>query len=624
MASTIWLIVTLTAAFSIAASLWVGSLARDIVLQQHVRRLSLETDQWAADIDQALAARVGATHMMSTLLEHEPAGAPAAVLRSAFAQLVRSYPDLDWIALVDRDGVVLWGSAALPEGRDVSRNAWFLEGRAGPWLGVVDATGAGAGAAGVTAAPSATPPSSASGTVMGLGDFAAPIYSTSGEPMGVVAARLTWRVAPDHLPRLTEATGTLGTAQALLLDNDGSVVVGPASLRGRKWPGIPADARHGGAAAPQFEVGAQGGPALVARAPVGVGDAHARPRWRIQLSEPKARVYERADALADRIVAISACLAALTACIGGLGAARLTQRLLRLTRSVAAVGRDAERPLEVPKGRDEVAQLGTAFAALLRDLRAERGELRALSEELERRVDVRTREVERLAEEARYAAVVRERLQIARDLHDTLAHSMMAMLSEIRMLRTLQIHDPGAVGQELARAEQLAHEGLNEARNAIAQMRFNTVRDTGLGTALTKTLGALSDETGLKVEFRTDAEGARLGDERAEAVFRIAEEALRNVARHAKATRVVVTLATGDHGQCELRIEDDGVGFDPEAEYEGHFGLIGIREQAEMIGARLRIESTTLRGTTLSVAWSSADHFTLYPRASRHAALARK
>jgi len=66
-------------------------------------------------------------------------------------------------------------------------------------------------------------------------------------------------------------------------------------------------------------------------------------------------------------------------------------------------------------------------------------------------------------------------LQIARDLHDTLAHSMMAMLSEVRLLRKLQVHDPDSLPDELARAEEVAQSGMNEARSAIAQMRVNSV-----------------------------------------------------------------------------------------------------------------------------------------------------
>src|ERR1700716_2849897 len=134
-------------------------------------------------------------------------------------------------------------------------------------------------------------------------------------------------------------------------------------------------------------------------------------------------------------------LGAATDALGAVGARHLTNRLKRLTRSAAAVGRNEAARIEVPSGRDEVAQLAAALAKILDALHQERTELLNLIGELERRVAIRTREVERLAEESRYAAIVRERLKIARDLHDTLAHSMMATLSEVRLLRNLEAHD---------------------------------------------------------------------------------------------------------------------------------------------------------------------------------------
>jgi len=279
----------------------------------------------------------------------------------------------------------------------------------------------------------------------------------------------------------------------------------------------------------------------------------------------------------------------------------LTNRLKRLTRSAVAVGRNETARIEIPTGRDEVAQLAAVFAKILEDLGQERRELVTLSTELERRVALRTREVQRLAEEARYAAVVRERLKIARELHDTLAHSMMAMLSEIRLLRKLAAHDPAAIGEELARAEQVAHAGLNEARTAITQMRVNAVRDTGLGAALAQAFDRLLDRTGLTGTFRADPDAARFGDERAETLFRMAEEALRNVERHAMATRADVSLDLLDDGHLRLRIADDGVGFDTQAPRSGHFGLVGLREQAQLIDGDLQIDSTPNLGTTLVI-----------------------
>ncbi|MDB6085661.1 MAG: hypothetical protein JWN43_3542, partial [Gammaproteobacteria bacterium] len=252
-------------------------------------------------------------------------------------------------------------------------------------------------------------------------------------------------------------------------------------------------------------------------------------------------------------------------------------------------------------GRDEVAQLAAVLAKVLDDLRQERRELLTLSSELERRVAVRTREVQRLAEESRYAAVVRERLKIARDLHDTLAHSMMAMLSEVRLLRKLLVHDPKSLADELARAEQVAHEGLNEARTAITQMRLNAVRDTGLGPAIAKAFGRFVDHTGLIGEFTADSEAARFGDERAETLFRMTEEALRNVERHAMASRVTVDLAMVSETHLRLRIADDGIGFDTRTSSPGHYGLVGLREQAQLIDADLQLDSAPNRGTTLTV-----------------------
>ena len=223
-----------------------------------------------------------------------------------------------------------------------------------------------------------------------------------------------------------------------------------------------------------------------------------------------------------------------------------------------------------------------------------------MSSELERRVAVRTREVERLAEEARYAAIVRERLQIARDLHDTLAHSMMAMLSEVRLLRRLQVHDPDSMADELARAEEVAHAGLNEARSAIAQMRTNSVRDTGLGTRTgRKAVERFKIVPAWRSNFRPIRMPHVSADERAEMLFRMTEESLRNIERHARASKARVSLRSINGSHLELTIQDDGVGFDPAAVQPGHFGLMGLREQAQLIGADLQIISASTRGTTV-------------------------
>jgi signal transduction histidine kinase len=579
-AGVIWLVVALAASFAIAASLWAGRVAREIVVQQHVRRLVLETDQLASDLGEAASTRLEAIRAAKDW------GSPA----EAFKRLLAAYPDLSWIAVADREGTVLAtaenpNSAGLNLAANVSATAWFSGALDGPWIGVLKQS----------------PPM---GEVSLLGDLAAPLRDNSGRVVAVIAAHLTWPWTSDDVQRLSRNSDPLGSTQSWVLNGAGVVVVGPPPLRNLPWSGEKLlneapliDPPVERPDAPHFERLADGQTVLVTRASVSFARQAARDAWQVQLTEPKDVVYRRADALAVRIVWISIFLGLATAVLGAVGARRLTRRLKDLTRSAAAVGRNEVARIEVPSGRDEVAQLAAAFAKILDDLRLERGELLKLSSELERRVAVRTREVERLAEESRYAAIVRERLQIARDLHDTLAHSMMAMLSEVRLLRRLQVHDPDSLPDELVRAEQVAHAGLSEARVAITQMRANSVRDIGLGPALAQAVERFKDHTGLNVEFAADGSAARFGDERAEVIFRMTEEALRNIERHAAASKVRVTLRSSDAAQLELQIEDDGVGFDAASPKPGHFGLIGLQEQAHLIGAVLRITSAPNRGT---------------------------
>ena len=561
-AGIIWLVVGLAASFAIAASLWAGQVAREIVVQQHVRRLALETDQLGADLGAAINARLQAIRAMNQLV-------PASQL---FARLTQVYPELGWIAQADADGVIIAGDGTLSVASHQADAAWFAAGRRAPWIGQIE--------------------NAAEGAPLRLGDFAAPLTDAAGIVTGVVSARMLWRRASGVVPRLSEMLDVQGSAQTLIVDGNGSVVSGHGTPFDPSTP-----------EGPHFET-RDDQTYLVARAKVELPGV--APHWQVQLSEPKEFVYQRANALAVRIWWISICVGAITAVIGALGARRLTNRLQALTRSAAAVGRNEGTRIEVPRGRDEAAQLGAAFAKVLDDLHHERSDLLQLSEELERRVASRTREVERLAEESRYTAVVRERLQIARDLHDTLAHSMMAMLSEVRLLRKLQLQHPESLSDELARAEQVAQSGLNEARSAIAQMRVNSVRDTGLGPALAQAVERFKNRTSQDIDFAADPAAARFGDSRAEIVFRIAEEALRNIERHAGAAHVSVALRSPEPGRLQLQIADDGVGFDPTLARPGHFGLVGLREQAQLIGAHLDIDSAPGRGTRLILSLRTA------------------
>ncbi len=599
-AGAIYLICFLAIGFSTAAAIWVGGIARDNVVEQHIRRLALETDQLSSELSQALGARIGAVSTARMLFGRDERTDTTRELGRFYEEMVSAYPQLSWIAIADATGTVVRSTGSLREGMRVDTSQWYVDGRQGPWIGVIDETHASVGDSEL----------STHADISTLGDMSVPVRDEEGHVIGVIAARLSWRRTPYHPQRLTDEADSPSLTEPFVLNAADVVLIGPATSREKRWSGIPitgsnsaASNSHAPVSAvyPLFERLADGRRVLVARSPLNTGSETAPLGLQVLLSEPNERVYQRANTVAKEILSASLALGAIIAVTGALGLRHLTRRLQRLTLSVASVRSNKAANIEVPHGIDEVSQLGEAFSNLIEDLAQERRELKALASELERRVAVRTREVERFAEESRYAAVVRERLKLARALHDTLAHSMMAIISEIRLIRRLQTHDPASVHDELGRAEKLAHDGLREARSAITQMRATTVREAGLGPAVAREFEQFIDRTGLEGEFKSDPEAARFGDERSEVLLRMTQEALRNVDRHARASRVDVTLEMAGETHVVLRVEDNGVGFDPKTPKEGHYGLVGLHEQAEIIGADLIIDSQSEMGTKICI-----------------------
>jgi signal transduction histidine kinase len=177
-------------------------------------------------------------------------------------------------------------------------------------------------------------------------------------------------------------------------------------------------------------------------------------------------------------------------------------------------------------------------------------------------------------------------------------------------VRKLADANPGALRAELASAEQAALDGLHEARAAIAALRYNGVRDIGLGASLAQLLDRFAARKGVAVAFERDPGADALADSRAETLYRIVEEALHNVDRHAGATRVEASArverralpAAPETDVLVVAIADDGRGFDADAPGPGHYGLRGMREQAELIGARLDIASRPGEGTRVTIA----------------------
>src|SRR5271154_2188745 len=112
----VWLIIALAVTFSVAAAIWVGAIARQNLLEQHVRRLSLETDQLSSDVGQAIDARLAAVRAAARILRENGVGGRQRDLKDIFDELSTAYPQLDWIAIADSHGIVVDGLGALQNG----------------------------------------------------------------------------------------------------------------------------------------------------------------------------------------------------------------------------------------------------------------------------------------------------------------------------------------------------------------------------------------------------------------------------------------------------------------------------------------------------------------------------
>jgi signal transduction histidine kinase len=437
--------------------------------------------------------------------------------------------------------------------------------------------------------------------------LAAPIRNSDSALIGVIGAQLSWDWATKLETSLTKALKSGHAVESLVVDSRGIVLIGPEALIGTNV-GLPAN-KNRGAVGHLVRRWTDNEEYVSGYAMSDGVETFPGLGWTVWVREPTVTAFASARALEHQIFAGLALIGLVGAVLGVAATSRLTRGLATITRSADDIRAGRASALVVPAGTDEAARIGESLRMLVDGLQRERASLETLNADLDARVAARTREVERMSEENKYAAVVRERLRMARDLHDTLAHSMMALLTEIRVLRKLIDTNPAALREELANAEMAAQDGLREARAAITALRQDAVRDIGLGASLAQLFKRFEDRKGVAVRFDSDKEADALADSRAEVLYRISEEALRNVDRHAHARHVVASArirhreAAGDHQEAvlEVSIADDGVGFDVDTPRPGHFGLRGMREQAELIGARLHVSSGPRRGTSVTI-----------------------
>jgi signal transduction histidine kinase len=205
----------------------------------------------------------------------------------------------------------------------------------------------------------------------------------------------------------------------------------------------------------------------------------------------------------------------------------------------------------------------------------------------------------RLYERARGLAALEERQKLARELHDSESQALFGIGLGARTARTLLDRDPTRVADPLDYVVSLAEAALTEMRALIFELRPDALEQDGLVGILEKQAAALTARHKLKVETVLGSEpDAPLTVK--EALYRIAQEALNNAVKHARASVLSVRLVQAG-GIVTLEVGDNGVGFDPAGAFPGHLGLQSMRERAARMGAVIEMHSAPGEGSRLRV-----------------------
>ena len=189
-----------------------------------------------------------------------------------------------------------------------------------------------------------------------------------------------------------------------------------------------------------------------------------------------------------------------------------------------------------------------------------------------------------------------ERRRVARELHDEVNQALTAIL--LRLEAVSQSAPPGLAG-ELGEVKALAARAMEELLGLARQLRPAALDDHGLVAAIQGQVRRFAEQTGMAATLATSGDPDGLSGDGELVVYRVVQEALANAARHSRASRVDVELRR-EAGGVEVRVRDDGRGFDPAAA-SGGLGLDGMAERARLVGGRLAVDSTAGAGTQVTL-----------------------
>ncbi|MCL5951956.1 MAG: HAMP domain-containing protein [Chloroflexi bacterium] len=309
--------------------------------------------------------------------------------------------------------------------------------------------------------------------------------------------------------------------------------------------------------------------------------------------------------LRDSILGSFAAMFLTIAAIHFLMSRLVVSKLERLVQSIKRFGRGDLGERVSITGGDEIGELGQAFNRMADGLQAKEKENQQLYAELQRKEVLRGQLLEKLNH-----AQEQERKRIARDLHDQLGQVLSAMTMEIEAAERALPPEQARLKERLLHARSVAINAMDQTHALILDLRPFVLDDLGLVPALRSYADQTLAPRGVQVQVTVAGPARRLPPEAETVLFRIAQEALNNIANHAAAQHATVALQFGE-ARVQVMIQDDGCGFDPVLpgsidEWRG-LGLLGMQERATLAGGMVEIESKPGQGTRVLITMPFAE-----------------
>lgn len=237
-----------------------------------------------------------------------------------------------------------------------------------------------------------------------------------------------------------------------------------------------------------------------------------------------------------------------------------------------------------------------AFSAIVTQLRLNDRALRKQSEAISEELEKANHQLSRYAVQVEELATTQERNRLAREIHDSLGHYLTAANVQLEAARAVIQTDTARAVDAISKAQQLTKEGLHAVRESVAALRDSPVGGQTLPDALKMLLDELR-ATGIVTSFHLQGEHRSLNANPKLTLYRVMQEGLTNVRKHARASRVDVTLDYQRDGRVRLQMKDNGVGAAMTS--TTGFGMIGMRERVELLNGELRFDTAPGRGFLL-------------------------